>query len=196
MKILRPSSSATPSVPREPEPSKDILGASGNSIAVGGRGNSSTVLSARQPESATAPVTDDKSFQVMPDRFERGSRPVFDGSRPCASGSSVRNGGGHSGTVCASFVPPDGKVDEGAPESKSPERGSRFGRALAELVKAAMQAEPSTEVPAEGARGGRISTGDSSRKSGSTHSKGAQAREGAEEDAAPPQDSARLPSNG
>ncbi|RKH20145.1 hypothetical protein D7X74_04930 [Corallococcus sp. CA047B] len=218
MKIIRPPSSATPSVQSPPRldppavpppqgrlapvkqdlfdrpgsppsaPSDRVLGASGNSVAVGGRGASNAVLSSFKPESA---------IQAKPDHFEGGShpfRPVDAGTDPLASGSSVRSGG-HSGTVCANFVDPDGKAGEAAPKSKGAEWSSKLARAVAELVKT-LQAEPSTEEPAEGARGGRISTGDSSRSSGTTHSKGSQAREGAEEDAAPPQDSSRVASNG
>ncbi|RKG92618.1 hypothetical protein [Corallococcus terminator] len=213
MKILRPLSSATPSVQSPPrldppvappaqgrlEPVKPdlfdrpnaasdrALGASGQSISVGGRGSSNATLSAFKPDSAS---------QVMPDHFEGGPRPEHTGAQPLASGSSVRGGGGgHSGAVCVSCEMPPEKTEEAAPKPMGSEWGSKIARAVAELMKT-MQAEPPTEVPADAARGGRISTGESSRKSGSTHSKGAQAREGAEEDAVPPQDSSRVASNG
>ncbi|MCY1042773.1 hypothetical protein OV208_15720 [Corallococcus sp. bb12-1] len=224
MKILRPLSSAVPSVQPQPAPPAesrapegpltklpDLFGrgtpppsdaaerphyASGQSILVGGSGNSRRTQSVWDSDNAFDPSKLDTSAGKPKDAFDEGAQSRNAGLDPLASGSSVRgSGGGHSGAVCTSFVPPDGKAEEAAPKPNGTEWGSKIARAVAELMKT-MQADPPTEVPAEGARGGRISTGESSRKSGSTHSKGAQAREGAEEDAAPPQDSSRVASNG
>lgn len=153
MKISRPSLSLPQHV------DSPVKRASGQSILAGGRGSSGNA----------------QSYRDSPDGFHHGPTQGTDARRPCASGSSVR-GGGHSGSVSCSFVPPQGSAP-GASEKKSSPL-ERLSEKIGDLFKKLFAALET------GTRRGRVATGDSSRSSGSTHSGSGQGRIGAEE---PPQ---------
>ncbi|WP_147445830.1 hypothetical protein [Corallococcus aberystwythensis] len=95
--------------------------------------------------------------------------------KPCASGSSVRGGGGgHSGNVGCSFVPPK---DGASGESKTkPSPLEKLAQKLGDLFKKLFASLEPAHSP------GRVATGDSSRSSGSTHSGSGQGRIGVEEE--------------
>ncbi|NOJ98638.1 hypothetical protein HMI51_37665 [Corallococcus coralloides] len=184
MKISRPLSS----LPQPEQPiQRPIQCASGQSILGGGRGSSSSAQGYKDPpdlfQGGASQTRPDDSIQ---DRLHRG--PVGDGgeAQPCASGSSARGmGGGHSGSVSCSFVPPDGGA-AGAPESKPSSPLEKFAEKLRDLFAKLLGGD----IP-EASRRGRVATGDSSRSSGSKHSGSGQGRIGAEEEPQPADFSSR-----
>ncbi|MHA7632044.1 hypothetical protein [Corallococcus sp. M7] len=176
MKIGRPVSSLP--LPEQSSPPVDGR-ASGQSTFAGGRGASSSAQGYRGPpdQFQGGPFKDQPALSLQ-DRLHRG--PVGDGgeARPCASGSSAR-GGGHSGSVSCSFVPPGGGAADSA-ESKPSTPLEKFAEKLRDLFAKLLGGE----IP-EGSRRGRVATGDSSRSSGSTHSGSGQGRIGVEEEPQP-----------
>ncbi|GMU07746.1 hypothetical protein [Corallococcus caeni] len=168
MKIHRPLSS--PPRPEQPTRSPNIHCASGQSILGGGWGSSTKAQGYRDP-----PDLQGRPGGSLDDRFHHG-RAGRDGEmRPCASGASVKGGGGgHSGNVSCSFVPPDGAASG---ESKTkPSPFEKLAEKLRDLFKQLFGDAPVVHSP------GRLATGDSSRSSGSTHSGIAQGRTGVDEE--------------
>ncbi|WP_375760169.1 hypothetical protein [Corallococcus exercitus] len=173
MKLHRPLSS--PPQPEQPTRSPRIHCASGQSILGGGRGSSTKAQGYRDP-----PDLQGRPGDSLDDRFQRGPAGRGGEARPCASGSSVRGGGGgHSGNVSCSFVPPGGAASG---ESKTkPSPFEKLAEKLRDLFKQLFGDGPVAHSP------GRVATGDSSRTTGSGHSGSSQGRIGVDEE---PQDGA------
>ncbi|RKG54983.1 hypothetical protein D7X30_27885 [Corallococcus sp. AB011P] len=185
MKISRPLSTL-PQIEQQPL-TPPVKCASGQSILAGGRGGSNGAQAYKElPDGFQGGASQARLDGSIGDRLHRG--PVGDGgeAQPCASGSSARGmGGGHSGSVSCSFVPPDSGA-AGATETKPSSPLEKFAEKIRDLFAKLLGGD----IP-EASRRGRVATGDSSRSSGSKHSGSGQGRIGAEEEPQPADFSSR-----